>query len=181
MLRSAALCLTLSTRPRHSCLLRAQQHGDFLLVGLHDDATVNQLRGHNHPIASLHERALCILALGCVDEVILGAPPRVSADLLNSMNISVVVGDVDESGDMQVTEEAPADPTAAGPTQDMDPYAVPKAKSIYRPCEKPSNLKLSEIITRIIVNRKRYEARNAKRERKELDYVLNQKEYVEEL
>ena len=172
-------------------LYEARQHGDFLLVGLHDDATVNRLRGRNHPIASLHERALCVLALGCVDEVILGAPARISADLLKSMNIHVVVGDVDEPNAEEV-EEAPADPAATPPPTPgglgsgrpplpTDPHAVPREKGIYRPCGQPTTLRLSEIVTRIIANRQRYEARNAKRERKELDYVLNQKAYVEEL
>ena len=42
-------------------------------------------------------------------------------------------------------------------------------------------LRLLEIVTRIIDNRKRYEARNSKREKKELNYMLNQKIYIEEL
>jgi hypothetical protein len=115
------------------------------------------------------------------------------------MNIHVVVGDVDEPNAEEV-EEAPADPAATPPPtpggQDAgrpsvnvngrpsiptDPHAVPKEKGIYRPCGKPTTLRLAEIVTRIIANRQRYEARNAKRERKELDYVLNQKAYVEEL
>ena len=67
------------------------------------------------------------------------------------------------------------------PSIPTDPHAVSKETGIYRPCGKPSTLRLAEIVTRIIANRQRYEARNAKRERKELDYVLNQKAYVEEL
>ena len=57
-----------------AALFAARKHGDFLLVGLHDDSLVNAARGQNQPICSLHERALCLLALSCVDEVILGAP-----------------------------------------------------------------------------------------------------------
>jgi len=155
-------------------LYAARQQGDFLLVGLHDDATVNKARGHNHPIATLHERALCVLALGCVDEVILGAPPVVSADLLNSMNIQLVVGETDEPSD-----EPLADPTTV--VSAVDVYAVPKARGIYRTCARRPSLRLEDIVARIIANRQRFEARNAKRERKELDYVLNQKAYVEEL
>jgi len=62
-----------------------------------------------------------------------------------------------------------------------DPYAVPKAKGLYVACTKQPVLRLADIVERIITNRQRFEARNAKRERKELDYVLNQKVYVEEL
>ena len=53
----------------------------------------------SQPICSLHERALCVLALACVDEVILGAPSIVSNDLIKSMNISIVVKDADDVSD----------------------------------------------------------------------------------
>ena len=74
-----------------SSLYAARNRGDYLIVGLHSDASANGRRGQNQPIMSLHERALCTLALGCVDEVILGAPTMISADLLRTMNISLVV------------------------------------------------------------------------------------------
>lgn len=113
-------------------LYEARSLGDFLLVGLHDDASVNAAHGQNHPICSLHERALCVLALGCVDEVILGAPPVVSADLLRSMNISVVVGGIGGDDDR---EQAGARAPAGAPELTLrraDRFAVPRATGQLR-------------------------------------------------
>ena len=40
---------------------------------------------------------------------------------------------------------------------------------------------MDAIVERIIANRARFEARNAKREKKELHYMQNQKQFVREL
>ena len=52
---------------------------------------------------------------------------------------------------------------------------------IYQEGETTHPLRMAEIVARIIGNRTRYEARNAKREKKELNYMLNEKTYIEEL
>ena len=36
--------------------------GDYLIVGLHTDPTVNRYKGYNYPIMNLHERTLSVLA-----------------------------------------------------------------------------------------------------------------------
>ena len=60
-------------------------------------------------------------------------------------------------------------------------YAVPLAMGLLEQSTvQPTALRTADIVTRIIENRKRFEARNAKRERKELDYVLHKKQYIEE-
>ena len=109
-----------------------------------------------------------MLALGCVDEVILGAPAVVSTDLIRSMNIHIVVDGCDEAA-----EDPPSKPTP-------DPYAVPREMGILSEPGRTHPLRLADIVARIIENRARYEARNAKREKKELNYI-SQKVYVEEL
>lgn len=43
-------------------LKRAKSHGDFLIVGVHDDQTINAIRGANYPVMNLHERLLSVLA-----------------------------------------------------------------------------------------------------------------------
>ena len=45
----------------------------------------------------------------------------------------------------------------------------------------PNALRIEDIVQRIVDNRARFERRNAKREKKELDYVTKQKTYVREL
>ena len=63
------------TRAGHvSILQRAKARGDFLLVGLHTDDSIAEARGRHHPIQTLHERALSVLACRYVDEVVMGTP-----------------------------------------------------------------------------------------------------------
>ena len=193
-------CFDLLHAGHVAALYAARRLGDFLLVGLHDDATVNATRGQNQPICSLHERALCLLALGCVDEVILGAPLVITHDLIKSMNIHTVVGDADEPAEPADAAAllppsplggggaSPHAPRATTPLvapsparQAVDRYAVARGMGRYAQGERTHPLRLAGIVSRIVDNRRKYEARNAKREKKELDYVENQKVYVEEL
>ncbi|XP_057980492.1 ethanolamine-phosphate cytidylyltransferase-like isoform X2 [Malania oleifera] len=62
-------------------LKNARQLGDFLLVGIYADQTVSEQRGSHHPIMHLHERSLSVLACRYVDEVIIGAPWKVTMDM----------------------------------------------------------------------------------------------------
>ena len=55
-------------------LREAKRLGDYLIVGLHDDETINRVKGNNYPVLSIQERVLNILAMKYVDEVIIGAP-----------------------------------------------------------------------------------------------------------
>jgi len=68
-------------------LKKAKELGDFLIVGVHDDATVNQHKGSNYPIMNLYERVLNVLAIKYVDEVVIAAPWVITEDLLKSLNI----------------------------------------------------------------------------------------------
>merc|ERR1712216_1002946 len=64
--------------------------GTFLLVGVYDDATVSQAKGEHHPVMNLMERVLNVCANRWIDEVIIGAPGEVTADLVRTWNIKVV-------------------------------------------------------------------------------------------
>ena len=47
----------------HVCFLeKCLALGNYIVVGLHDDAVINQYKGSNHPIMNLQERVMCILA-----------------------------------------------------------------------------------------------------------------------
>lgn len=65
-----------------------------LVVGIHDDATVNAVKGLNYPIMNMLERSLCVLQCKYVDGVVLGAPYEPSKaylDLLkDQLDITVV-------------------------------------------------------------------------------------------
>jgi len=49
---------------------RAREKGDFLIIGLNTDKSVNRLKGKNRPIMSFGERALLLAYLSPVDLVV---------------------------------------------------------------------------------------------------------------
>ncbi|KAJ3142582.1 Ethanolamine-phosphate cytidylyltransferase [Irineochytrium annulatum] len=136
-------------------LKRAKEQGDYLLVGIHDDTVVNQIRGGNYPIMNVHERALSVLACKYVDEVIIGAPYSVTKDVLETVfKVSLVVHGTTE-----------CEPDVDG----RDPYALPKELRIYQEMPSPrGDVTTEAIIDRIIQNRKLYEARNKRKQEKAL-------------
>merc|ERR1712107_808826 len=74
-----------------SSLQKARAKGDYLIVGVHNDKLVNELRGSNHPIINMHERVLSVLGCRYVDDVLLDAPRIVTTDMIKSLNIGLVV------------------------------------------------------------------------------------------
>lgn len=71
--------------PGHVDLLqRARALGDRLIVGLNSDASVSSLKGPTRPIWNEQERAAMLLALRCVDQVVIfneRTPQRLIEDL----------------------------------------------------------------------------------------------------
>jgi ethanolamine-phosphate cytidylyltransferase len=147
-------------------LRAARAEGEFLLVGIHDDATVNAHKGSNFPIMNLHERTLSVLSCKYVDEVIIGAPWCVTEDMITTMNISLV---------LHGTHHDPHFPAA-----EIDPYALPKKLGIYKEIKSTSDLTVSVILDRIVRNRDAYVERNAKKEKSETEYLMKHKVYVPE-
>eukprot|EP00741_Cyanophora_paradoxa_P021693 tig00000241_g20939.t1 len=149
-------------------LRKARELGTFLLVGIHDDLTVNKFRGSNYPIMNLHERTLSVLSCKYVDEVIIGAPWAITEDMVRTMNIKRVVHGTrwDETLDMK--------------NLNPDPYAVPKRLGIYKEVSSTSELSAAEIVRRVIANRQRYEKKYKSKSAKENQY-LEKKQYVQEV
>jgi rfaE bifunctional protein nucleotidyltransferase chain/domain len=56
-------------------LEKARAQGDFLVVGLNDDASVRALKGPGRPVLPACERAEALRALEAVDRVVLYAEP----------------------------------------------------------------------------------------------------------
>ncbi|AAP78129.1 D-glycero-beta-D-manno-heptose-7-phosphate kinase [Helicobacter hepaticus] len=53
-----------------SYLNKARDLGDILIVGLNDDDSIKRLKGKERPINTLHNRALMLAGLECVDYVV---------------------------------------------------------------------------------------------------------------
>ena len=52
-------------------LVESRRCGDLLIVGLNSDASVRRLKGHGRPVHSEHDRVRMLLALRCVDYVVI--------------------------------------------------------------------------------------------------------------
>eukprot|EP01133_Synstelium_polycarpum_P003749 gene3749-4323_t len=137
-------------------LRQAKEQGDFLIVGVHDDKVVHEQKGSNFPIMNLHERVLSVLSCRYVDEVVIGAPFSVSKEMIESLHINVVV-----HGD---------DPVIMGP-DGVDPYKLAKEMGLYKEVKHTEGLTATEIVRRIIDNRLQFEARNKKKEQKEVTFI----------
>ncbi|KAJ1675421.1 choline phosphate cytidylyltransferase, partial [Spiromyces aspiralis] len=99
--------------------------------------TVNAIKGGNYPVMNLQERVLAVLQCRYVDEVIIGAPYSVTEDVLTKVyRVDIVAhGAADHPVDLDGT----------------DPYALPKARGMYREIDHPRiDLTTTTIINRII-------------------------------
>lgn len=137
-------------------LAKAHEHGDYIIVGLHTDPVVNTYKGSNYPIMNLHERVLSVLACKYVSEVVIGAPYIVTKDLMDHFKVDLVVHGktkimMDENGE--------------------DPFQVPKALGKFIVVDSGNDMTTEKIVERIIRNRLEYEARNIKKEKKELELL----------
>eukprot|EP01119_Soliformovum_irregulare_P004234 TRINITY_DN15240_c0_g1_i1.p1 TRINITY_DN15240_c0_g1~~TRINITY_DN15240_c0_g1_i1.p1 ORF type:complete len:427 (-),score=114.84 TRINITY_DN15240_c0_g1_i1:45-1325(-) len=141
----------------------ARAMGDFLLVGICADETVNQIKGANWPIMNIFERTLGVLSCRYVDEVVIDAPWAVTKDLINTMNISLVV-----SGTVSTM-------TSDQDAEEDDPYKIAKEMGIYRQIASPSAFTTQEMVQRIVVNKERYSQRYATKAKKEQEYNSNKK------
>jgi ethanolamine-phosphate cytidylyltransferase len=148
-------------------LKKAKEQGDFLYVGLHDDATVNKYRGKNYPILNLQERTFNLLALKYVDEVIIGAPWAITEDLIKSLKIDLVV-----QGTAKKTDEFSE--------KLEDSYAVPKKIGIYKEIESPYDLDNEILVQRLINKRGAYVQKYKNKIEKEAEYY-NSKGFLGEI
>ncbi|KAI5097533.1 ethanolamine-phosphate cytidylyltransferase [Silurus meridionalis] len=137
----------------------------YVIVGLHFDQEVNRYKGKNYPIMNIHERTLSVLACRYVSEVVIGAPYTVSKDLLDHFKVDLVC-----HGKTEVFPDKDG----------SDPYAEPRNKEILRIVDSGNTLTTDDIVQRIIKNRLLFEARNQKKEEKEMAVIEAMKQREEE-
>ncbi|XP_065663577.1 ethanolamine-phosphate cytidylyltransferase isoform X2 [Hydra vulgaris] len=148
-------------------LEKVKELGDYVIVGLHTDSEVNRYKGSNYPIMNLHERVLSVLACRYVNQVIIGAPYKVTEELITQFKVDVVV-----HGSTLIMNDADG----------SDPYAYPKQIGIFQTVDSGNPLTTSDIVQRIIAHKLEYELRNQNKEKKELavlERIQKQKEMNE--
>lgn len=159
-------------------LRKAKSLGDFLIVGVHDDQTVNFHKGSNYPIMNLYERVLNVLAIKYVDEVVIASPWVVNEDLLKSLNISLVVQGTINKLDHELVQKRKQ---SLDYNDNKDPYELPKRLGIYQEVPSERNIETQHIIQRIIDNRLKHLNKFCKNSEKEVNYYANTKTYIEEI
>ncbi|KAL4476418.1 hypothetical protein ABPG74_010151 [Tetrahymena malaccensis] len=146
-------------------LKKAKELGDYLIVGLHDDETVQEKKGSNYPVLTLQERVLNVLAMKYVDEVIIGAPWQPTEQLIKQFNINIVV----EGTMTKLKENKPE-------VIEQDPYSVPKKLGIFQQIESSNDMTTDKIVERIIENRMRFlEIYNVKNKKQDMYYEQERK------
>ncbi|XP_058417872.1 ethanolamine-phosphate cytidylyltransferase isoform X2 [Diceros bicornis minor] len=117
---------------------------------------------HHEPARADPERAGLPGELGSpflaeyVSEVVIGAPYAVTAELLDHFKVDLVC-----HGKTEIVPDKDG----------SDPYQEPKKRGIFRQIDSGNDLTTDLIVQRIIKNRLEYEARNQKKEAKELAFL----------
>ena len=167
-----------------------KEHGDYLIVGVHNDHIVNNLKGSNHPILNMNERVLSVLGCKYVDDVLIDAPFRITAEMIASMKIDVVLhgckpgvkpfdsskylDDTDSSnGSISLSngQSSPEYPLFGQNGEDR--YAIPKKMGIYEEIESPYDQSVQKLIKRIQKNQEHYSAKFSKKKIAEDEYYAN--------
>ena len=71
-------------------LKKAAALGDFLIVGLFSDINIQRTNGPNYPVLDINERALNLLGIKYVDDVVLDAPLILTPKFLRDNRIDFI-------------------------------------------------------------------------------------------
>ncbi|KAG4068249.1 hypothetical protein HA402_007769 [Bradysia odoriphaga] len=130
-------------------LEKAKSLGDYLMVGLHSDEPSSATCS----ILTSNERMMNLLSYKCVDEVLTDAPRKITVDLMEHFNVSMVYHG-----------------RFADSNRKFDPYEVPKKMNRFGNIESGSEITTEIIIDRIRQQDEKYRAANALKEEIESAY-----------
>jgi len=153
-------------------LKKARELGDFVLVGIHDDDTVRALKGDGYPALLLQERLLNLCALKYVDEVLIGAPWKVSDQIIKAFNIQIVLEGSAGSGTV--------DETLANKVGEDDPYEIPKTLGIYKKVSVNCDVTTSGLIKRVYENKMKIAEATKKKKDKLENYYKTMDKNIKE-
>ncbi len=111
-------------------LKQASTHGDFLLVGVHADKTVESYK--RRPILSMAERIASVEGCRYVDEVVPNAPLEITREWIAQHNIDLILHGDDVSPKTRDTW-----------------YGVPIEMGIYKSVVYTAGISTTELISRI--------------------------------
>jgi cytidyltransferase-like protein len=111
-------------------LKQASRHGDFLLVGIHADETVESYK--RKPILTMEERVASVEGCRYVDEVVPNAPLEITREWIDKHKIDLII-----HGDDVAPEVRDAW------------YRVPIEMGIYQSVGYTAGISTTELISRI--------------------------------
>jgi len=148
----------------HIAALRAaKQLGTFLFVGLYDDETVRSRKGPYFPLMNLQERVLNVLSCKYVDDILIGAPWKITKQVLLSLNVKHVV----------ITKNT------MFAADEMDRYAIPQEMGILKELKTETDYTTDDLMQSIVEQQEKLEDQNRNRVQKAKQYV-DGLEYVPE-
>ena len=152
--------------PGHVQILQmARARGDYLIVGVFNDAIVNKQRGLNYPVLNLYERVLSVLQCRYVDDVVVDPPMEISEAMINQLQIKVVV--------QGTSSDDPGEQKAAQKGSITKSYEVPRKLGIFEQVKSPSTLCVETLVERIAANRERLAAKIKRKAKVEEEFYEN--------
>eukprot|EP00484_Ammonia_sp_Unknown_P023222 CAMPEP_0197045114 /NCGR_PEP_ID=MMETSP1384-20130603/21039_1 /TAXON_ID=29189 /ORGANISM="Ammonia sp." /LENGTH=403 /DNA_ID=CAMNT_0042476681 /DNA_START=38 /DNA_END=1249 /DNA_ORIENTATION=- len=146
-----------------AALKAAKELGTFLYVGLYDDDIVRAHKGRYFPLMNLQERVLNVLSCKYVDDVLIGAPWKITKSVLKSLNVKYVV--------MTKNTLFAAD--------QLDRYQTAKEMGLFKEIETESDYTTEHLMASIAKEQKQLEEQNKKRVARESQYIDNHS-YIQE-
>lgn len=143
--------------PGHIELLRlifTSSESPYVVVGIHDDYTINKIKGYNYPIMNILERSLVVLQCKYVSTLVISAPYTPSKSFLTK-NLGILSPEEVWHGPTKVIE-------ADG---EGNPYADAKEMGILRTIDahRWDNISARKIVDRILDRRLEFEERQRKK------------------
>ncbi len=159
------------------------QRGDYLVVGVHGDALVNQERGSNLPLMNLHERVLSVLGCRFVDDVLIDAPEIINENMIQSLRIDEVVHFIEEDSDNEDNVVAASTvASSVGLTNDGGEhplrYQYPKDIGMYVELVSSdyTTFNFASVIERIQANQTAFQAKIKRKKKVEEDFYTKKYE-----
>lgn len=124
-------------------LRQAKAMGDYLIVGVHNDAEITQNKGP--PVFNEDERYRMVRAIKWVDEIVEAAPYVTTVEELDDYNCDFCV----HGNDITMTADG------------TDTYHLVKSAGRYKECERTQGISATDLIGRMLLMSKEHQQRGS--------------------
>ena len=128
-------------------LKKARQLGEYVIVGLLDDPTINSYKGDSYPILSLVERLRSLVSCRYVNAAVVYVPCKLNEEILDFFKPDVVVHGINLSQKFLR----------------KDPYQLAKDRGLLKIISSGSTLTSTDLMSRIVENRSAFVERDRRK------------------